>query len=118
MEVSDDMVMAISPGFVRTINDWPVTRGISADVAMRYTQIYDELPLLLQTLCKLLAIATRGGFFKLPFVILWEVQNDLIDEDVEKDILETVVQEMKEMWLLKIDMEDGKKDSRVPMLCH
>jgi hypothetical protein len=75
---------------------------------MRFTQIYDDLPPLLQTLSKVVAIATSGAFFKLPLKLLWEVLNDLIAEGFDADVFDIVIKEMKAMWLLKILQEDGQ----------
>jgi class 3 adenylate cyclase len=105
MELGDDLVLHIPPGFVQKTHDMSILQ-ISADVAMRFTQIYDDLPPLLQTLSKVVAIATSGGFFKLPLTLLWEVLNDLIAEGVDADVFDIVINEMKEMWLLKLSQED------------
>jgi class 3 adenylate cyclase len=107
-ETSADLVLRIPQGFIRKNTEIPVMQ-ISADVAMRFTQIYDELPPLFQTLLKALAIATRKSFFKLPRKVLWEVLNDLIAEGVEVDAFDIVIKEMLEMFLLKIGQEDGEE---------
>jgi hypothetical protein len=107
MELGDDMVLNIPPGFVRKTHEMSILQ-ISADVAMRFTQIYDDLPPLLQSLSKVVAIATSGAFFKLPLTLLWEVLNDLIAEGVDADVFDIVIKEMKAMWLLKISQEDGQ----------
>jgi hypothetical protein len=103
-ETSQDLVLRIPPGFIQQNTDIAVMQ-ISADVAMRFAQLYDELPPLYQTLAKVLAIATRKSFFELPLTVLWEVLNDLIAEGVEADLFDAVIKEMKEMWLLKIGQD-------------
>jgi hypothetical protein len=105
LELGDDLVLHIPPGFARKTHEMSILQ-ISPDVAMRFTQIYDDLPPLLQTLLKVVAIATRGGFLKLPLTLLWEVLNDLIAEGVDADVFDIVIKEMKEMWLLKLSQED------------
>jgi hypothetical protein len=107
VELGDDLVLHIPPGFVRKTYEMSILQ-ISADVAMRFTQIYDDLPPLLQSLSKVVAIATSGAFFKLPLTLLWEVLNDLIAEGVDADVFDIVINEMKAMWLLKISREDGQ----------
>jgi class 3 adenylate cyclase len=107
MELGDDLVLHIPPGFVRKTQEMSILQ-ISADVAMRFTQIYDDLPPLFQTLLKVVAIATSGGFFKLPLTLLWAVLNDLIAEGVDADVFDIVIKEMKDMWLLKLSQEDGQ----------
>jgi hypothetical protein len=97
MELGDDIVLRIPPGFIRKTHEIFILQ-ISADSATRFTQIYDDLPPLLQTLSKVVAIATRGGFFKLPLTTLWEVLNDLIVEAVESDVFDVAIQEMREIW--------------------
>jgi hypothetical protein len=100
-EASEDLVLRIPPGFIRHNTDIAVMQ-ISADVAMRFAQLYDELPPLFQTLTKVLAIATRKSFFELPLTVLWEVLNDLLANGVETKTFEVAIREMTEMWLLKI----------------
>jgi class 3 adenylate cyclase len=107
-ETSADLVLRIPPGFIRRNMDIAVMQ-ISADVAMRFAQIYDELPPIFQTLLKVLAIATRKSFFELPRTVLWEVLNDLIGEGVESDVFDVVIREMKEMRLLKVGQDCGEE---------
>jgi len=107
-ETSEDLVLRIPPGLIRKNMEIPVMQ-ISADVAMRYTQVYDELPPVFQTTVKVLAIASRKSFFNLPRTVLWEVLNDLIAEGVETDIFDTVIKEMVEMWLVKVVCEDSRE---------
>jgi hypothetical protein len=79
---------------------------ISADVAMRFTQIYDDLPPFADSVegCD---NRDKRGFFKLPLTLLWEVLNDLIAEG-DADVFDIVIKEMKEMWLLKLSQEDNQ----------
>jgi hypothetical protein len=60
-------------------------------------------------LLKVLAIASGRSFFELPRSVLWEVLNDLIAEGVEADSFDVVIDEMKEMWLLKIGQDCGEE---------
>ena len=106
-ETSEKLVLCIPPGFARMSRLLNVIH-VSAEVAMRFHQIYDELPPLFQTLCKVLAIATRKTLYKLPRFVLWEVLNDLIAEGVEANVLTIVLDEMVEMFLLKIDSENDE----------
>jgi class 3 adenylate cyclase len=107
-ETSADLVLRIPRGFIRQNMDIAVMQ-ISADVAMRFAQLYDELPPLFQTLLKVLAIATGKSFFELPRTVLWEILNDLIAEGVEADAFDVVIDEMNEMWLLKIGQDCGEE---------
>jgi hypothetical protein len=106
-EISDELVLSIPPGLFRRNRLFPVTL-VGADVAMKYNQVYDELPPLFQTLAKVLAIATRKGLYKLPRFIMWEVLNDLIAEGVDAKVLTIVLEEMTEIFLLKIESEDDE----------
>ena len=104
---SEELVLSIPPGLVRQSRLFPVTQ-VSADVAMRFHQIYDELPPMFQTFTKVLAIATKKCLCRLPRFIMWEVLNDLIAEGVEAGVLTIVLDEMEDMFLLKIDSENDE----------
>ena len=77
---------------------------ISADLAMKTLQLFDDLPPLFQTLIKVVAIATRQANFKLPNSVCWKVMNDLYG-DIDSARFSTVLEEMKDMHLLKIVVE-------------
>lgn len=106
-ETSEKLVLRIPPGLVRKSRLLNVSE-VSPAVAMRFHQIYDELPPVFQTACKVLAIATRKTLYKLPRFVLWEVLNDLIAEAVDDSVLTIILDEMVEMFLLKIESENGE----------
>ena len=64
-ETSEKLVLSIPPGLVRTNRLIKVTQ-VSPEAAMRFHQIYDELPPLFQMLTKVLSVATSGLFSKYP----------------------------------------------------
>jgi len=103
-ETSEDLFLSIPPGSVRKSRIFPVTQ-VSADVAMRFNQIYDELPPQFQMITKILAVATKNGLLKLPRYIMWEVLNDFVAEGVESSALDIILGEMKEMFLIRIEDE-------------
>ena len=107
VETSKKLVLSIPSGLVRTSRLLSVME-VSADVAMRFHQIYDGLPPLFQTLTKILAIATRKCICKLPRFVMWEVLNDLIAEGVEANVLTIVLDEMVDMFLVKVDFENDE----------
>jgi hypothetical protein len=97
--VGDDLFSTFS-GFVQKTLDMSILQ-ISADVAMRFTQIYDDLPLL-QTLSK---VVTRGASLSFH-TLLWEVLNDLIGGSRRGCIRHC--DQREEMWLLKLSQEDNQ----------
>jgi len=101
---TEDIVLHIPPGYVRK-NKAIKVMTVSADAAMRFAHIYDELPPLFQTLSKVLGCACRKGFYSVPVTILWEVLNDLIAEGVDRETMVTVVEEMKSTYLLKVERD-------------
>lgn len=104
-ETTQELVLHIPPGLVHSNKKLPVTQ-VRAEVAMRFSQIFDELPPVFQTALKILTIATTTGFFyRLPQALLWEVLNDLIADGVEFGVLGVALEEMAEMSLLKIEHE-------------
>ena len=78
-EITPALELCIPPGRVRMNKQVPV-RLVSAEVAMRFSQVFDGLPPLFQTFCKILSLTTRTGCFDLPRTVMWEVLNDLITE--------------------------------------
>jgi hypothetical protein len=60
----------------------------AAATRMWFSLIFDELPPLFQTFLKVLSIANRTGFFKLPGSIMWMVLNDLIANGVEHGVFQ------------------------------
>jgi class 3 adenylate cyclase len=116
-ETSKELVLHIPPGLIRENKELTVTQ-IRAEIAMRFSQIYDELPPLCQMMLKTLTVATRQGFYKLPRRILWEVMNDLIANGAEEEVLAILLGEMEEICLVKtelvyqvyVDENDGDTD--------
>ena len=105
---SEDLILHMPRNSVRLNRQISVWQT-SAEVAMRFSQIYDELPPIFQTVTKILTIATRKLFFKLPKVILWETLNDLIAEGVGLDDLNVVLFEFEEMGLVKVETQGTRE---------
>lgn len=105
-ETTEALVLHIPPGLVRLNKKLPV-RLVSVDTAMRFSQVYDELPALYQTAVKVLAMGT-ACYFKLPRSILLEVLDDLIAQGVDLVEFDIVLRELKEMYLIRIERENGK----------
>jgi class 3 adenylate cyclase len=116
-ETSKELILHIPPGLIRQNKELTVTQ-VRAEISMRFSQIYDELPPLCQMMLKTLTVATRQGFYKLPRRILWEVMNDLVANGVEEDVLAILLGEMEEIFLVKtelvyqvcVDENDGDAD--------
>lgn len=81
---------------------------IRAEIAMYFSQIYDEIPPLCQMVLKIVTIATRRGFYKLPYEILWHAMNDLIAQGVEKKVLDILIEEMVDLCIIKIEDKDER----------
>jgi class 3 adenylate cyclase len=103
---SECMTLGIPPGYIRMNREVHVMQ-VNNNLAMRFMRLFDELPPTFQVLLKVLYIASRKGFYELPCVVAWEVLNDLIAAGVEMEEMMVVVQEMKEMYLIKIDEQLG-----------
>jgi hypothetical protein len=80
---------------------------ISPDLTMRYAHIFDGLPPLYQTTCKIIAVATLTEFFRLSVSVLWAVLNDLIEQGVEEKEVDALLREMEEMYVTKRSIEKG-----------
>lgn len=107
VEITEELIVSIPPGSVR-LNKQVLVGQISADVAMRFSQVFDGLPPLFQTFSKVLAVSSQTGFYKLHRRVMWEVLNDLIADGVEAGIYKIVVDELIEMGLVKIDEVDDE----------
>jgi hypothetical protein len=101
VEMSEELIPRIPPGFLRFHKEIRVMQ-VGPDLAMRYAKIYDELPPLFQTACKILAVALQTEDFHLPQHILWEVLNDLIGKGVDSDIVDVLLKEMEEICIIKL----------------
>jgi hypothetical protein len=108
VEMWDDLVPRIPPGFVRFHKEVRVMQ-LGPDLAMRYSQIYDGLPPLFQTACKVLAVALQTEDFCLPQQILWEVLNDLIAQGVDSDIVDILLKEMEELYIIKLSFKEDER---------
>lgn len=106
-ETSVRLVLHIPYGLVRINKTIPVME-VSAEVAMRFHQLFDELPPLCQTALKVLTVASRGGYvFYLPSSVMYEVLNDLIADGVEWNVYSIILDEMKDLRMIKIDRIDN-----------
>ena len=111
-EVSEELVLFIPKGLIRLNKNLTVTQ-VRTEIAMRFSQIYDELPPLCQMILKILTVASRNTLFRLPQKILWAVMNDLIAKGVEHESLVSLLEEMVDLCLLKTDNEDGASETRI-----
>jgi hypothetical protein len=107
VELDNNFEYTIPLGSRRDILTLPVTR-LNGEVAMRYSHVFDLLPPLFQTFCKILTVASRTTFFKLSKAIMWYVLNDLIAEGVENDVYKIVVDEMLDMNILKVVVQNDE----------
>jgi hypothetical protein len=105
--MGEDFLMRIKKGFVKVHKEIRVME-IGPDLAMRYAQIFDGLPPLFQTTCKILAISTRVESFALMRATLWEVLNDLIAQGVDKEEMDIVLKEMEELYIIQQPTLDGQ----------
>uniref|UniRef100_A0A7S3P845 Guanylate cyclase domain-containing protein n=1 Tax=Amphora coffeiformis TaxID=265554 RepID=A0A7S3P845_9STRA len=96
---NQEMMLQIPHGMIKKSREISVHQ-VSAEVAMKYTQLFDELPPLFQTFLKVLTMGTKGGFFPVPRTMMWEVLNDLIEEGVERHVFDIVVKEMQDMHFI------------------
>jgi hypothetical protein len=67
--LSDDRCLHVPPNAVRKIKKIGVMQ-VDAQIAMRFLQVFDELPPRVQTLAKVLNLATRRCGFKVPRYIV------------------------------------------------
>jgi hypothetical protein len=102
-ETTEELALYIPPGY-RLINMQLPVHRVSADVAMRFSQLFDGLPPLFQTFSKVIAIATKMMFFKLPKDVAWEVLNDLMTYGVERPTFEIVIGKALHQYFLSLLM--------------
>jgi hypothetical protein len=104
--ISNGLCFQAPACYFRDCKEVRVTQ-LSPTAAMRFTQLYDNLPPLLQMYYKILAVATRPGFVSVPQSIMWEVLNDMVATGVEDEEMNSLVDEMQAMYLIKIQHERG-----------
>jgi hypothetical protein len=107
-QVTPALEIYIPPGLVRMNKAVPVRR-VSAEVAMRFSQVFDGLPPLFQTFAKILSLSSRTYFFELPRIVMWNTLNDLITTGVEDGLLTVIINEMEDMSLIKIVRGGGEE---------
>lgn len=105
--LSKNLTLFLSDYSMRKIKKVPLTM-IRPEISMRFTLIFDELPPLFQTFLKVLCMATRTEFFKLPRSVMWLVLNDLIASGIEAGEYSIVIDEMKEMSLIEVEDENDE----------
>ena len=108
VETSEDLIFHIPPRLVRKNKDINVSK-IKAEIAMLFSQIFDEIPPLCQMVLKIVTIATRRGFYKLPYKILGECMNDLIANGVDNSVLDVILMELVEVCVIKFEGGDVTK---------
>lgn len=107
IETSEDLVLNIPPGLIRKNKDIKVTE-IRAEIAMRFSQIYDDIPPLCQLVMKIVTMATRRGFFKLPVGVLSDALNDLIDQGVSDQVMDVIMEALVDICVLKVEEKDER----------
>ena len=108
VELNDNFEWTVPLGSRRDVISLPVTQ-ICGEVAMKFSHVFDGLPPVFQTFCKVLCVSARTKFFKLPRAMMWNVLNDLIAEGVENGVYNIVVDEMVEMNLLKVEFQNDEE---------
>ena len=106
--VSNELKLQSPTGYFRKDKGVKVMQ-VSADVAIRFTQLYDNLPPLLQMYCRILAVSIRPCLVSVPQSIMWEVMNDIVAKGVEQEQMEVLVEEMKAMYLIKYRTENAEE---------
>lgn len=106
-EISDNLVLHIPPRLVIKNKELKVAT-ICPELAMVFSNIYDDLPPVCQMIIKVITIATRRGFYKLPYGVLVQAMNDLFDHGVEKGSLDLWIEEMIDLCIIKIEDRDDR----------
>lgn len=83
MEIAEDLKLHVPPGLIRKNKSLKVM-DIRAEVAMRFSQIYDDIPPMNQMVIKIVTIAVCG-----PLVGLF-LANSHFPQDLER-VLQTAV---------------------------
>jgi hypothetical protein len=107
-EITDRLELTVSPGFMKKVFSFPVGQ-VNPEVAMKFSQIFDELPPLMQIILKIMSIATRVTFYTLSRVVVWETLNDLVADGVELDVFGALVKELRDMFLIKEGHDEGRE---------
>jgi class 3 adenylate cyclase len=80
---------------------------INPEIGMRFTQGFDELPPKYQTFMKVLGVLpTKTFHFACPFPIISEIMDDIFDDGVDSEWLETALEELSDLYMIKVH-QDG-----------
>ena len=115
VETSADLIFHIPPRLVRKNKDLKVMQ-IRAETAMLFSQLFDEIPPLCQMILKIVTIATRRGFYKLPYRILLESMNGMIAQGVERSDLDVDVAELVEICVIKFEGDNVAEPALTDLL--
>lgn len=107
VEMNENLVLTIPPGLVQKNKDLSVS-AILPEVAMRFAQIFDDIPVSSQMVVKIVTVGTKGGFFRLPYQVLWETINDILSSGIDREELTVICEELSDCGILKITKEYGE----------
>ena len=109
VETNAEFQLQVPRGMVRITKDLTVAQ-ICPQIATRFYQIYDDLPLFGQLILKIVAVANKDYSYPLRQSVVHEVMNRLIEHGIDQEELNELVDEMVDVRVLKLqDVKEGKE---------
>jgi hypothetical protein len=101
VETNSNFKLQVPPGMINMTKELSVTQ-VCPQVATRFSQVYDDLPLVCQLILKIVAVANKDYRFPLNQSVIEEVLNRLIEQGIQKEMLDEYIDEMAEVRVVKL----------------
>lgn len=101
VETNANFKLQVPAGMIKITKELSVTQ-ICPQIATRYSQIYDDLPLICQLVLKIVAVANKDCPIPLSQGVIQQVINSMIAQGIQKDELEEFVNEMVDIRILQV----------------
>lgn len=101
VETNANFKLQVPEGMIKITKELSVTQ-ICPQIATRYSQIYDDLPLICQLVLKIVAVANKDCPIPLSEGVIQQVINSMIAQGIQKSELEEFIDEMVDIRILQV----------------
>lgn len=116
VETNADFKLQVPPGMINMTKELSVTQ-VCPQIATRFSQVYDDLPLVCQLILKIVSVFNKDYRLPLKQSVVQGVLDRLIEHGIQKNELTEFIDEMVDIRVLKIreirDKVDGLIDREI-----
>lgn len=109
VETNSNFKLQVPEGMIKITKELSVTQ-ICPQIATRYSQIYDDLPLICQLILKIVAVANKDCPIPLSQGVIQQVINCMIAQGIEKTELDEFINELVDIRILQVSEVRDEKD--------